>query len=434
MKQIIEVQERLETQSFKNLPQELQRFLITAKGKYMQLNPNCPHCESINVVQNGYYECESKLIKSLGLSIKHGHCLCNTCGKTFSTKYPELEKFLNDLHRFLAENCFRLFVRGLSFGAIAEYIKEHFGMSITDETARQYYKEIVLEYKDEKSLQTSGFFCVDCQHMKVNGEKSYRLSIIDAKTKACIADVVIDAENNMQIINRLRLHLLPYKIKGFIVDGKLGLVVDIKKEFNVPVQRCIFHIQQLIVKDYIKKYGKALSLLQLRNMYMLLSIFADHDSEIQFLNRKIDEKVIKQDEKKGLEEFYEFRKSLKKYRRKEERYLIPRNEQEMKEKLAKAKLFITEKHEKSRIEKIEKEWEYITQFLHVEGLPATNNNVEHYYSKTLTKTEKKRFRGIEALKEKITACKIVYNKWFKPTISLQDILQKHAKLFLYFSA
>jgi transposase-like protein len=138
----IEVQERLQTQSFKNLPQELQRFLITGKGKYMQLNPNCPHCESINVVQNGYYECESKLIKSLGLSIKHGHCLCKTCGKTFSTKYPELEKFLNDLHRFLAETCFRLFVRGLSFGAIAEYIKEDLGILITDETAHQYYKEM----------------------------------------------------------------------------------------------------------------------------------------------------------------------------------------------------------------------------------------------------------------------------------------------------
>ena len=65
MIQTIEVQERLQTQSFKNLPQEIQRFLITAKGKYMQLNPICPHCASMVIVHNGYYECESQVIKDL---------------------------------------------------------------------------------------------------------------------------------------------------------------------------------------------------------------------------------------------------------------------------------------------------------------------------------------------------------------------------------
>ena len=46
----------------------------------------------------------------------------------------------------------------------------------------------------------------------------------------------------------------------------------------------------------------------------------------------------------------------------------------------------------------------------------------------------RRLKGIDALKEKITACKVVYNKWFEPTITLKEILQKYAKLFLYFSA
>ncbi len=427
------IQTKLKTQSFKNLPEKFQQFLITAKGKYMQLNPICPHCRSHYVNHNGYYECESQLIKDLGLNVKQGHYLCKSCGKTFSTKFPGLQPFLNDLHQFLSETCFKLYVDGLTFGAIAEYIKKHFCISISGETVRQYYKEIAQQYKNMNILESSGFFCVDCQHLKVNGNKSYRLSILDAVKKKCITDIIIIAESNSEIIDRLRLHLLPFKVKGFVVDGKMGLDDEIEKEFNVPVQRCIFHVQQIIVRDYVNKYKK-MNLLQLRNMYIMLSIFADHDAEIEFLNKKINEKIIFQDEKKGLEEFYKFRKSLRKFRRKQEKYLIPRTEKEMVLKLKEAKIFLTEKHEKKRLKKIEKEWKKITQFLHTEGLISTNNTVEHYYSKTLTKTEKKKFRDLYAIEEKISACKAVFNKWFKPTISLQEILQKFAQLFLYFSA
>ena len=428
-----QIHTKLQTQSFKNLPQYFQQFLITAKGKYIQLNPICLNCGSHSVVHNGYYECESRLIKDLGLKIKHGHYLCKCCNKTFSIKFPGLQLFLNDLHKFLSETCFRLYIDGLTFGAISEYIQEHFCISISEETVRQYYKEVAQKYNDMKVLETSGFFCVDCQHLKINGAKSFRLSVMDAVKKKCITDVIITAETNSEIIDKLRLSLLPFTIKGFIVDGKSGLVDDIEKEFKVPVQRCIFHIQQLIVRDYIKK-NKKMNLLELRNMYMMLSIFTNHDAEIEFLNQKLNEKIIFQDEKRGLEEFYNFRKNLKKFRRKQKKYLIPRTEEEMKEKFRQAKIFLIEKHEKRRLKKIEKEWESITRFLHIEGLPSTNNAVEHYYSKTLTKTEKKKFRDLYAIKEKITACKTIFNKWFKPTTTLQEILQKFAQLFLYFSA
>lgn len=428
-----QVQTRLKTQSFNNLPDEFQQFLITAQGKYMQLNARCPHCGGSHVVHNGYYECEAQLIKALGLNVKHGHYLCKTCGKSFSTKFPGLQLFLNDLHKFLAETCFKLYLDGLSFGAIANYIKEHFCISLSKETVRQYYKEIAAQYKKMNVLEASGFFNVDCQHLKVNGEKTYRLTIMDAVNKKCVTDVIITAETNSEIIDRLRLSLLPFTIKGFIVDGKMGLDDELEKEFKVPVQRCIFHVQQIIVRDYINKYKK-MNLLQLRNMYMMLSIFVNHDAEVQFLNQKINEKVINQDDKKRLEEFYEFRKDLRKFRRKQDVYLIVRTEEEMIEKLEEAKKFLIEKHEIRRLKKIEKKWNKVTQFLHIDGLPPTNNTVEHYYSKTLSKTEKKKFRDLYAIKEKITACRVVFNNWFKPTISLKEILQRFARLFLYFSA
>ena len=85
------------------------------------------------------------------------------------------------------------------------------------------------------------------------------------------------------------------------------------------------------------------------------------------------------------------------------------------------------------MEKIEKEWKELTEFLRVPELAPTNNAVEHYYSKTLTKTDKKRFRAITALRDRIAASRAVFNQWFKPTVTLKEILQKYALLFYLFS-
>ena len=432
MSQSIEVQETLQTQSFKNLPKSL-RFLITANRKYLWLDPQCPHCQSSHVVHNGYYLCEHSYFVSLNLQIRQGHYLCKSCKKTFSTPFPLLKELECDLRKFLKETCFILSMNGMSFENISQYISKHYNLSISDETVREYYRKIVKSLRSQNVSKTSGFFLINCQHLKVQGEHIVRLAIIDLHKNLNVIDLVIEDETNEKIIEKIRLLLLPYKIKGFIVDGKGGLLKELKKEFKVPVQRCIFHVQQLIVRDYIQKFGKNLSLLHLRNMYLMLNIFINHDVEVNFLNNLIKEKHFRQDEKRLLEKWYEFRKNLKKFRRKQEVFLLQRTEEEMKENLKLAKLFLTEKHEMKRIKKIEMEWQECTEFLRTKELVPTNNAIEHYFSKTLTKTKKKLFRTVIALKDKIAACRAIFNKWFKPTITLQDIFIKYARIFLLFS-
>ena len=433
MNPFTEVQTKLKTQSFKNLPQNLNRFLITANRKYLWLEPQCPNCESCNVIHNGYYFCEHNYFVSLGLKIKNGHYLCKSCGKTFSTPFPLLKELENDLRKFLKETCFLLYMDGMSFEEISEYISKHYNLAISDETVRKYYRKIAKSFRSQNVSKTSGFYLVDCQHLKVQGQHIARLAVVDLHTKLNIIDVDIEDETNEIIIERLRLLLLPYKIKGFIIDGKGGLLKALKKEFKVPIQRCIFHVQKLIVGDYVKKCGKNFTLLQLRNMYMLLNIFMNHDVEVNFLNNLIKDKHFMKYEKRLLEKWYEFRKDLKRFRRKQKQYLLHRTEEEMKEQLKLAKLFITEKHEIKRIKRIENEWKECTEFLRTTELAPTNNAIEHYFSKTLTKTDKKVFRTRTALKEKILACRAMFNQWFKPTITLQEIFLKTAKLFLLFS-
>ena len=443
------VQQRLVTMPVKNVPASVAHFLITGQGKYMQLNPQCPHCGSRHVVHDGYYRCEAKLIRKMGLEIRNGHYLCKTCGKTFSTPFTGVQEFLDNLKVFLQETSFQLFLKGMSFGGVAHYVSEQLGLPLDAETARRYYIELAQEYKNHKVLTSSGFFCVDCQHLKMNGQPMARLTVIDAISKANIVEVLIPAETNQEVLDRLRIHLLPYEIRGFVVDGKGGLEDALREEFNVPIQRCLFHIQQLIVKDYIKKYGKNLSLLQIRNMYLELTILEDHDVEVHFLNqqlktldefsrnmwcpnRELREKSLAAEERRRLKEFYDFRKILKRYRRKNPPYLIPRTEEEMRQKLEEARLFLVERHEKKRLTMLEENWKSLTQFLHTEGLPPTNNNVEHYYARTLTKTEKKRFRSLSAITTRITACRAMWNGWVTPSVTLIDILSQFAKLFYLF--
>ena len=81
---------------------------------------------------------------------------------------------------------------------------------------------------------------------------------------------------------------------------------------------------------------------------------------------------------------------------------------------------------------LEKNWESLTAFLHVEGLPPTNNGVEQYYADTLTKTDKKRFRSLEAIRTRIAACRAQWNGWITPSVTLLDILRQFGTLFYLF--
>jgi len=447
--QLLEVQQRIVTTPVKNFPLPLERFLITAQGKYKQLNPVCPHCDSRDVVDNGSYCCEAQLARQLGLEVKHGHYLCTRCRKSFSTPFNGVQTFLQNVKTYLEEISFDLFMQGMSFGGIGNHLSDYFNMAVDAETVRRYYIEHAQECRNRKVPHCSGFFGVDCQHLKVNGQAAVRLSVIDVVTTKNIVDVRILAETNEEIVDRLRLFLLPYDVRGFVIDGKRGLRTALQEEYDVPVQLCLFHVQKLIIEDYRRKYGKKLSLLQTRNMYMELTILQNHDVEVQFLNRQLKtldefsrnmwcqkqelrEKSLAAEERRLLSEFYGFRSSLQRCRRKNSPYLLTRTQEEMRQKLEEARLFLTEKHEKKRLDMLEKNGEALTTFLRVKQLPPTNNITEHYYAETLTKTDKKRFRSLSAISHRIAAARARWNSWMSPSVTLTDLMLQFAWLFQLF--
>jgi len=73
--------------------------------------------------------------------------------------------------------------------------------------------------------------------------------------------------------------------------------------------------------------------------------------------------------------------------------------EEAKKKFEKIKLLksLYPKPTRARISKLEKEWEHYTLFLVDKNVPPTSNLAEQYYSSTLQRSEKKKFRNEETI-------------------------------------
>ena len=139
---------------------------------------------------------------------------------------------------------------------------------------------------------------------------------------------------------------------------------------------------------------------------------------------------------KLISEFSEFRKSLKKHRRKyKNKYLLRRIKQESLEILKKLvrEISFFPKQVQKRIKRIRKNLDKLTLFQENPLIPPTNNTIEQYYSATLQKTKKKKFRCKESLHLKL---KITREKWNQTLENLKfnflEFLQLFAKIHYFF--
>lgn len=437
------------------------RFSLKSCGKIYELNVFCPYCESVSIIHNGNDKCKSKVIRELGLVIKKGKFKCKNCGKTWTTRYKDAELFIREFKQLIRTTVFQLCCMSISLDNISKYILNTFSQKISHEWVRQLYMQIAKDIKKKNVLQTSGIFNYDEQHLKVNNKEYFRVVVIDAITKKVLFDETVEQKKIEVLKDTLRLKLLPYKKEVFVVDLALGYPKMLKDLFpDIKVQWCIFHLNQSIIRDFesskkLNVYGKkVLPLQELYNQYLLFNLFVNHKAECNFLKRQLKKLTarkkqlkecgISQDttttisryEIKLVSEFAGFRKSLKKHRRKyKHNYLLKNNKEEtinQLEKLEKEIGLFSDKLQK-RIKSIRKNLDKLSLFQENPLVPATNNNIEQYYSATLQKTNKKKFRNNESLDLKL---KIVREKWNQTLGKLKfnffEFLQLFAKLHFLF--
>lgn len=424
----------LQTQKIAKSQQET-KFSISISGKFHEINPVCPCCGSRSITHNGNDECKSKIIKQLGLLIKKGKFKCKNCPKTWTTNYEDAELFVQQYKQLINTEVFQLCTYGVSLDKIARHITTMFGKGISHEWVRQLYIKCAKIIEQKKVLGSSGIFNYDEQYPKVNGKTYVRAVVIDAVTKKVIFDEKVEDSRIETLKDKLNMKLLPYNKEAFIVDFARGYPKMLRDLFpQAKIQFCIFHLNKLILADFerSKRFSKAgrklLPLQEIYNLYFILNIFMDHEAEKQFLQRKLKEltrwneifkdyriyeeaPTISYYEIKLISEFKEFRKGLKKNRRKhKKKYLIKKTKEEslkILEKLEKELNLFPKKIQK-RIKRIRKNIDCLTLFQENPLIPPTNNNIEQYYAATLQKTEKKKFRSNQSLQIKL---KILREKW-----------------------
>lgn len=437
------------------------RFSLKSCGKIYELNVICPCCGSMSITHNGNDKCKSKVVRELGLVIKKGKFKCKECGKTWTTRYEDANLFIREFKQLVKTTVFQLCCIGVSLDKIREYILNTFSQKISHEWIRQLYIQIAKTIEKRSVLHTSGIFNYDEQHLKVNGKEYFRVVVIDAISKKVLFDETVEQKKIDVLKDKLRLKMLPYKKEVFIVDLALGYPKMLKELFpDIKIQWCIFHLNQLILRDFehskkLNVYGKkVLPLQEVYNQYLLFNFFVNHKAECNFLKRQVRKltarkKLLKgcginQDttttissyEMKLISEFAEFRKGLKKHRRKyKHKYLLKNSKEETLIQLENAERDIKyfPDNLQKRIRFIRKNLDKLSLFQENSLVPATNNNIEQYYSATLQKTNKKKFRNNESLDLKL---KIVREKWNKTLgkfkFNFFEFLQNFAKLSVLF--
>lgn len=429
------------------------KFSITRSGKFHEICPVCPCCGSMSIIHNGNDKCKSKLIKELGLEVKRGKFECKKCGKTWTTRCEDIESFVKQYKQLIAAAVFNLCCNEVSLDKISEHISIIFGKNISHEWVRQLYLNAARTIEQKKALSSSGIFNYDEQYIEVNGKVKARIVVIDAVLKDVIFDETVEDSKIETLKDKLNMKMLPYKKEAFVVDLARGypkMLMDIFP--NVKIQWCIFHLNKIILHDFehCKKksiYGnKVLPLQELYYQYLLLNLFFNHEAELQFLRRQIIKLTERKDllkrckcyegsgiisryELQLISEFSEYRRSLKKNRRKNKfKFLLRQSQEETLNLLAELerRVSIFPKNIQERIKKIRKNLGNLTLFQENPLVPPTNNNIEQYYSVTLQKTEKKRFRSKESIELKL---KIVREKWNQTLQKLKFNFLEFLRLF-----
>ena len=428
-------------------------FIIDKQGILRELNPQCPHCKSNIVVCNGYTTYENKLFTALGLEIHKGQYLCHACGQEYLVDLPQFSELSDDFKEALKSLITSLRIRNLPYLSIAEIIKEVFGYKVTDEYVREIFNDVSVMIRDLTTYtKQSGYYAYDAQYLKINGRQFYRHVVHDLITGKVLIDTVLPKQNKETIKHLFLRTIKAEEIKAFVIDMANAYPNIIKDCYgkNVNIQWCLFHLHQDIGRKYkgCKKETEDSGFQNELNKQIIFDMLYPRQELIEYLNdvlawlkirrvklKHLDDKILKQIMKKTRAYFWKQYRKLQKEREKEARkvgYKIVSSMEELQEKFSqiyKQKHIFPTKIGKL-IEKIKKNWNKITLFLMDKNVPPTNNVSERYFGKTCSKTQKKRFRSVEAA---LLRCKIHFllengTKIYEP-FSIFKIVNKYSFFF-----
>lgn len=395
-----------------------------------------PRCRSTNTKHNGFHKSDSFILNEIGVEVKVGQCECKDCGLRWSVDANELYQLLERFKQKVREFATQIRAEKNSLQKTSSLIKAVIGRKYSHVTVGRWYNERTKRLREGRIMneRCSGYYFYDEQEVRAGGKKMQRLALRDIAMKQPIAEGVYDDKKKETIRQFLVRNLKDKLKKAMIVDGDPTYPEIITKDLGMKYQLDIRHLFDNIRKAFKEECGygvgtKKLHLTDELKKQELYDVFYPRSELISFVKEALKELSKVRNEKLREERDVELQKELrrlKQERRKKRRrksYIHEHEGYTLEEAEKKFNFVKTLKHTypnslQKLIDKIEKDWEHYILFLVDKNVPPTSNGIEQYFSSTLQRSEKKKFRSEESLAEFLRIERIKKADSFLSLISL----------------
>jgi len=376
-----------------------------------------PKCRSTNIKYNGYHQSKSFILKKLNMEIKAGQCECKECELRWTVDAGELYLLLEEFKEQIREFATQIRSEKNSLDKTSNLIATLIGKEYSHESINRWYKARTNHLQEKKigDEDCSGYYVYDEQEVKAGGKKKQRLTLRDLRIKQPIAEEIKD-DKKKEAIREFLVRNLENKLRiAMIVDGDTSYPDIITNDLGMNYQLDIRHLFDNIRKAFKEEcaYGvghKKLHLMDELKKQELYDVLYPRKELVSFVKRGLKRLGKIKDEGKREEKDVELQKKLMKLKneRRKKRRRKDYVHEHKKHTLNKArKKFNFVKKLKSYypkkvqewIDKIEGDWEHYTLFLVDRNVPPTSNWIEGYFSSTLQRSEKKKFRNLDSLNE-----------------------------------
>jgi len=374
-----------------------------------------PQCMSTGIKYNGYHQSTSFILKNIGMKIKVGQCECCNCGLRWSVDIDELYQLLEQLKEETREFATQIRSEKNSLDKTASLIETIIGRRYSHESINRWYKARTSPLQEEKIEDgtCSGYYAYDEQEVRAGGKKMQRLTLRDITMKPPIAEEIKD-DKKKETIREFLVRNLEKKPKiSMIVDGDTSYPEIITEDLGMNYQIDIRHLFDNLRKAFKEEcaYGvghKKLHLMDELKKQELYDVFYPRKELISFVKRGLKKIDKIKDECKREEKDVELQKKLmelkneRRKRRRRKDYFHEHKKHTLnkaKKKFDSVKMLrgYYPKELQKWIDKIEEDWGHYTLFLVDRNVPPTSNFIEQYYSSTLQRSEKKKFRNLDSL-------------------------------------
>ena len=385
-------------------------------------NEPCPGCGKL-MVKNGSYVSSSKYYSSQDALFKIGQQFCPKCKRTHTPQKKIASVICGMANDFLESVIVSCSSNGMNNSGIQDHLLNCFGIPLCTGTISTIIDNHVGSIQlAEPIINAKGWYGYDEQYLKENGQKIVRVTILDFNTLEPIFEKTLTKFNKKILMKTLKKVFKGKKPLGFTFD-MLPMYPDAFTSVfkGIEIQWCLFHLNQLIFKEVMKacRINRKVfwELEVVHQMYEFFDIHYNRFAALEYIElakkrledfeqyvkgrSKNEKKDIREFEKYLVWEIFKSQRLAKLLRKRTKTTLELRTDEEAKKRIEdllhrKSTLF---KPLQKRIVYINKNMDKFLTHNHFKEAQATNNRLEGYFGRTLSKTDKVRFLSHSEIKK-----------------------------------